>query len=107
MDYTQRKISEKYRKGIDRVCGIYNKCRSEPEDKVDPGSINWETDLRRDLGMNKIFRARVEKMLQKEYPGIEGFAHEPSIETIGDVINYIEQAPQRKRGNEQQSNTIL
>jgi hypothetical protein len=80
-------IPEQYRGEVVALCRLYN--RQHAENHIDPASISPETDLK-DIGLRHIDILGMEATLERKYPAIDGLAQAHGIDTVGDVINYMQ-----------------
>jgi hypothetical protein len=83
-------IPEEYHGAIVDLCRRYNVVKRTTGVAIDPASIDMDTDLKNDIGLRRIDMLQMEVVLERSYPAIEGVSHTPGINTVGDVIRYVE-----------------
>ena len=79
-------IPENYMNEVRALCRLHNRYYKSG---LDPKSISMKTRLRDDLGIGNLDMVLMEDALMRRYPAAEGLAFVPGINTVGDVINYI------------------
>jgi hypothetical protein len=82
-------IPEGYRSFVESLCRLYNVQNSGMGVSIDPKSISRDTNLK-DIGLRRINMVAMETVAEQRYPAITGISDTPGIETVGDVIDYIE-----------------